>query len=68
VQSQNESFRATETERLLAATPPSESVRSPAQENLKASKWRLAVDVVVRTPELPRSSRRQEAPSQNAEC
>jgi predicted RecB family nuclease len=67
VQSQNASFRATETERLFAETPFGESVCSPASENLKASKWRLAVDVAVRTPELPSSSRRKEAPSSNAE-
>jgi len=48
VQSQNESFRATQTERLLAGAPPSESVQSPSPENLKTSKWRLAVDTVAR--------------------
>ncbi len=47
VQSQNESFRATQTERLIAETPPSESARSPSPEHLKSSKWRLAVDVVA---------------------
>jgi predicted RecB family nuclease len=63
VQAQNESFRAKETERLLAETPPGESARSPSPENLKASKWRLAVDLPMQTsgPLLPRSSRRQEA-------
>jgi hypothetical protein len=50
VQSQNESFRATQTARLLAETPPGESARSPSPENLKASKWRLAADVVARAP------------------
>jgi hypothetical protein len=44
VQSQKESFRATETKRLLAEKPSVESARSPAQETLKTSKWRLAVD------------------------
>jgi CRISPR/Cas system-associated exonuclease Cas4 (RecB family) len=63
VQAQTETYRTTETERLLAETPPSESARSPSPEDLKASKWRLAVDVAARTPELPRSSRRQEAHS-----
>ncbi len=67
VQSQNESFRATQTERLLAEMPPGESARSPSPENLKASKWRLAVDVAARTAEVPRSGRREEAPSENAE-
>ncbi|MCX6929763.1 MAG: hypothetical protein NT154_42100, partial [Verrucomicrobia bacterium] len=61
VQSQNESFRAAEIGRLLAETPPGESASSPSSENLKASKWRLAVGVVVRTPELHCSSRREEA-------
>ena len=63
VQSQNESFRAAQTERLLAETPPDASARSPSLEKLKASPWRLAVNVVTRTPELPRSSRREEAHS-----
>jgi len=45
VQSQDESFRATEAERLLAGTPPDESARSPAAENLKTAKWRFAVDI-----------------------
>ena len=66
-EAQNESFRAAQTERLLAETPPAESARSPAPENLKTAKWLLAADVSVRTPNLPRSSRREEAPSENAE-
>jgi predicted RecB family nuclease len=61
VLSQNESFRATETERLLAEAPPGEFARSPTPENLKASKWRLAVDVVARTSELPYRNQREEA-------
>jgi hypothetical protein len=67
VQSQNESYRAAQIERLLAQTPLSESARSPFAENLKTAKWRLAVDLEVQTPEPPGSSRREEAPSQNAE-
>ena len=47
VQSQNESYRASQAERLLAAAPPGESARAPAPEKLKASLWRLAVDVAV---------------------
>src|ERR1035438_9460786 len=47
VQSQDESFRATETERLLAGTPPGESARAPAAENLKTAKWQFAVDIPV---------------------
>src|ERR1035438_8877712 len=45
--SQDESFRATETERLLAGTPPGESARAPASENLKTAKWQFAVDIPV---------------------
>ena len=56
VQAQDESYRITETERLLADMPPGESARSPSAENLKASKWRLAVDVVAQ------ASSRQIAP------
>ena len=63
VQVQTETYRTIETERLLAETPSSESARSPFAENLKTGKWRLAVDVAVRTPELPCSSRREEAHS-----
>jgi hypothetical protein len=67
VEAQNESYRAAQTESLLAETPHAESARSPAPENLKTAKWLLAADVSVRTPNLPRSSRREEAPSGNAE-
>ncbi len=34
VQSQNESFRAAQGERVLAETPPGESARSPAQAQI----------------------------------
>jgi len=47
VLAQNESFRAAQIDRLLAETPPNESPRSPSPEELKASKWRLAVEVGV---------------------
>ena len=47
VRSQDESFRSTETERLLAGTPPGESARAPAAENLKSAKWQFAVDIPV---------------------
>ena len=63
VQAQTETYRTTETERLLAETSSSEPARSPSEENLKTDKWRLAVDVSGRTPELPRSSRREETHS-----
>jgi predicted RecB family nuclease len=63
VQSQNESYRATQTERLLAECPPDATATSPPPERLKASQWLLAVDVMAQTPEWSRSSRREEAPS-----
>ena len=42
VNTQNESYRVTETERLVAESPNGEVAASPAAENLKAAKWRLA--------------------------
>ena len=50
VRAQNESYRANQIERLLAETPAGELARSPFPENLKASKCRLAVDVVAQAP------------------
>ena len=67
VKTQNKSYRATETERLIEQTPPDDCALSPPVENLKAAKWLLATDVLVQMSELPRSSRREEAPSENAE-
>jgi hypothetical protein len=43
----NESFRPAQIDRLLAENPPDESPRSPFPEELKAGKWRLAVEVGV---------------------
>ena len=63
VQSQKESFRAIQTERLLAEMPPGESARSPSPENLKASQWRLAVDVVARAPACDAADRSAPASS-----
>ena len=45
--SQNESYRATATERLLSETPKEESVLSPLVESLKTAQWRLATGVVA---------------------
>jgi predicted RecB family nuclease len=53
VQAQNESFRATQTERLVGETPPDEFARAPSMENLKTSRWRLAVDVPVQISVTP---------------
>ena len=66
VLSQNEAYRAAQTDRLLAGIPPEESVRSPGFENLKASKWRLAVDLTARTPDPADGSQPAEAPPQMA--
>ena len=45
VKTQNESYRTTEAERLIAQTPKHECALSPPAETLKTAKWRLAVDV-----------------------
>ena len=47
VQSQNDSYRADAAKRRMEALPADECVVAPAAENLKAAKWRLAVDVPV---------------------
>ena len=69
VQTENESYRANAARQLMADVPADECAPSPGSsrgneahysaENLKNAKWRLAVDVPVRT-EL-RSSRGNEA-------
>src|SRR5260221_10338235 len=46
-QAQNESFRATATERLLSETPKDESALSPSVENLKTARWRLAAGMIM---------------------
>jgi hypothetical protein len=48
VKTQNESYRVTETERFVAESPNGEVAASPASENLKAAKWRLATSLAVR--------------------
>ena len=63
VTTQNEAYRVAETKRLLAKTPQADSAVSPPTDNLKVAKWRLAVDIAVTAPDLPRSSRRQKAHS-----
>ena len=47
VKTQNEFFRTTETERLLANASEDEPARWPSTENPKAGKWRLAVNMVA---------------------
>jgi len=48
VNSQNEAYRATETERLLSETPKDESAVSPPAETLKTAPWWLAVSLTGR--------------------
>jgi predicted RNA-binding Zn-ribbon protein involved in translation (DUF1610 family) len=66
---QTETYRAAETARLLAQTPPAETALSPPAECLNNAKWRFAVDLVAQasSPQLPRGSRREKAHSSNAE-
>ena len=47
VNTQNESYRVTRTERLVAESLNGEVVASPAAENLKAAKWRLATNLAA---------------------
>src|SRR5437773_4993014 len=45
VQTQTDSYRTDATKRVMEALPADECVVAPAAENLKAAKWRLAMDV-----------------------
>src|SRR5439155_3104123 len=47
VKQQNETYRAEGVRRLRATVPENERVVAPPTENLKAAKWRLAVDLVA---------------------
>src|SRR5216683_4588081 len=47
VKSQNASYRAIETDRLLSERPKDESVVAPAPADLKSGKWHLAAGMVV---------------------
>jgi predicted RecB family nuclease len=47
VRAQNESYRAEGVRRLQDTVPEGERIVAPATENLKAAKWRLAVDFVA---------------------
>ena len=47
VKGQNESYRVEGVRRLEDTVPEGERVVAPPRENLKAAKWRLAVDFVV---------------------
>ena len=47
VMAQNESYRVSETRRLVAESPNDEVVLSPDMKNFKAAKWRLASSLAV---------------------
>ncbi|MCX6915851.1 MAG: IS66 family transposase [Verrucomicrobia bacterium] len=52
VRGQDESYRREAVKALQEAVPETERVFAPpATENLKAAKWRLAVDLLARTPD-----------------
>lgn len=57
VKAHGESYRAAESERLLADVPPTEVARSPAADALKTAKWRLALEVTVCAPYETAASR-----------
>jgi len=47
VKTQNDSYRVSETRRLLAGSPKDEVVFSPDMENVEGAKWRLASSFAV---------------------
>jgi hypothetical protein len=47
VKTQNDSYRVSETRRLLAGSPKDEVVLSPDKENVEGAKWRLASSFAV---------------------
>src|ERR1017187_9112424 len=52
VRAQDESYQREAARRLQDAVPETERVVAPpATENLKAAKWRLAVDFLAQTPD-----------------
>jgi hypothetical protein len=48
LKARNDSYRTTQTERLIAEFSDNEVARMPGNENLKGAKWRLASSVAVR--------------------
>jgi predicted RecB family nuclease len=67
VQTQNESYRADATQRLVADVPANECDVAPLVENLKTVKWRFAVDMPARI-ELGRlCSEAQTSPQENSQ-
>ena len=65
VQTQNESYRPDAAKRLTVGVPADECPVAPAAEDLKAVKWRLAFDVIVRVES--RRSRDNEAQTPKSE-
>jgi len=55
VKAQNDAYCTTQIERLIAESPNSEVARSPAVENIKAEKWRLAIDLFAHKRNLESS-------------
>ncbi len=51
-QAQEESYRSAEIELMLLRARPSESIRFPQADRLKAGKWRLAIGVLAQTAHL----------------
>jgi predicted RecB family nuclease len=52
VQDQTKTYRADGIQWLQANVPPEDFAVTPAQENLRSDKWRLAVDVTVQNPDV----------------
>ena len=49
VKAQNDSYRKTGTERLLAESPKDEVVLSPDMDNVKGAKWPTSFEVITIT-------------------
>ena len=52
VEAQNESYRVVGVDRLRSSAMPGDFVTSPPADGLKDAKWRLALDVLVKTADL----------------
>src|ERR1035438_5885295 len=68
VRAQDESYQREAARKLQEAVPETERVVEPlATESLKAAKWRLAVDLVARTPDKSADSQvRAAGPNEEA--
>jgi len=64
LQTQSESYRDAQLERLRAETPPDDCAISPSIKEVKAGKWQVAVEVEVQSNYvLPRVHNEDVAPS-----